>query len=78
MEAVAAESNLHAAFQHASANGRSDLALPLAALLGWFLYTRGHLGQGRTTSGRALALADGGRTGRRVPRSPARCRSPPC
>ena len=74
-----AESNLHAAFQHASDNGRSDQALPLAAVLGWCLYTRGHIGQGQATLDRALALADaraGPATG--PTRSPARCRSPPC
>ena len=55
-----AERNLHAAFQHAWDNGRSDQALPLAAVLGWCLYTRGHIGQGQATLDRALALADAG------------------
>ena len=55
-----AENNLYAAFQHASNNGRSDQALPLAAVLGWCLYTRGHIGQGQATLDRALALADAG------------------
>ena len=57
---IGTASNLHAAFQHASDNGRSDQALPLAAVLGWCRYTRGHIGQGQATLDRALTLADAG------------------
>jgi predicted ATPase/DNA-binding CsgD family transcriptional regulator len=58
VDAVAADqANLRAAFEYAAANGRADLALALASALGWFCYTRGHLGEGLTTVRRALAMA---------------------
>jgi predicted ATPase/DNA-binding CsgD family transcriptional regulator len=57
VDAVAAEqANLRAAFDCAATNDRADLALALAGALGWFCYTRGHLGEGLTTVRRALAM----------------------
>jgi predicted ATPase/DNA-binding CsgD family transcriptional regulator len=57
VDAVAADqANLRAAFEYAAASGRADLALPLAGAVGWFCYTRGHLGAGLRTVRRALAM----------------------
>lgn len=55
-----AEGNLREAFEHARLTGRTDLALPIAAALGWYFYTRGHLGQGHTLLDLALAGAAAG------------------
>jgi predicted ATPase/DNA-binding CsgD family transcriptional regulator len=57
VDAVAADhANLRAAFEFAAATGQHDLVLALACALGWFCYTRGHLGEGLTTIRRALAM----------------------
>jgi non-specific serine/threonine protein kinase len=57
VDAVATDqANLRAAFEYAAATGQADLALALASALGWFCYTRGHLGEGLTTVRRALAM----------------------
>ena len=61
VDAVAADqANLRAAFEYAEATGRADLALALAVAVGWFCYTRGHLGAGLTTVRRALAMVGDG------------------
>jgi predicted ATPase/DNA-binding NarL/FixJ family response regulator len=47
--------DLLAALDYSLAAGRHDQALPLAAALGWYHYTRGDLGHGQALVGRALA-----------------------
>jgi predicted ATPase/DNA-binding NarL/FixJ family response regulator len=49
------EGNLRAALRRAEAAGDVGSALPLAAALGWYGYTRGRLGEGRAVLDRVLA-----------------------
>jgi non-specific serine/threonine protein kinase len=61
VDAVAAEqANLRAAFGCAQATGQPDLALALGGAIGWFCYTRGHVGEGLTTVRQALAIVGHG------------------
>lgn len=53
-----ARGNLHSALDHATATGDADLALPLAAALGWYCYFRGRLGEGRAAMARALLVGE--------------------
>ncbi len=55
-----AEGNLREALAHATSTGRIDMCLQLATALGWYFYTRGHLGQGQATLHGVLATADAG------------------
>lgn len=55
-----AEGNLREALAHATSTGRIDLCLRLATALGWYCYTRGHLGLGQETLRGVLATVDAG------------------
>ncbi|MHA6795845.1 ATP-binding protein [Pseudonocardia bannensis] len=58
VDAVGVErGNLQAALEHCEAAGEMASALPLAAALGWYAYTRGHLGEGAAALDRALTAA---------------------
>jgi predicted ATPase len=53
------DADLLAALEYCLAAGRHDQALPLAAALGWYHYTRGDLGHGQALVGRALGAISG-------------------
>ena len=51
-----AQGNLRKALAHATAAADAGLSLPLGSALGWYAYTRGHLGDGLATLDSALAV----------------------
>jgi DNA-binding CsgD family transcriptional regulator len=51
-----AQGNLRKALAHTTAAADAGLSLPLGSALGWYAYTRGHLGDGLATLGSALAV----------------------
>jgi predicted ATPase/DNA-binding CsgD family transcriptional regulator len=53
------EPNLRAALAHCLEVGEVGLALSLVGELGWYLYTRGRLGEGQAILDRTLAAAEG-------------------
>lgn len=60
------QANLRVALEHSLATGREEDALALAAALGWYCYTRGHLGAGDRLVTDVLARVgdpDGSRAG---------------
>ncbi|MGH2532243.1 MAG: ATP-binding protein [Thermomicrobiales bacterium] len=58
LEVLEAEhDNLRSALAWSTAGGEVDVAIRLAAALGWFWYLRGHLGEGRRWLDQALSLA---------------------
>lgn len=52
------QANLRAALDHCLGTGDLATALPIAAALGWYWYTRGYLGEGQTALDDVLSAAE--------------------